>query len=291
MQDEEFLADRFEEHRPRLRAVAYRMLGSHAEADDALQETWLRISRAHRREIDNIGGWLTTVVSRQCLNMLRARATRREDPLDVHVPDPVVQELDGRRPGRAGSARRHRRHRAAGRARRARPRGAACVRAARHVRAAVRRDRPAGGAHAGRGAPAGQPGAAARAGPVARRAARSRPAACRRRRVVRPRRARATSRACSRSCTRTRCCASTPVPDRRSRRSSGAPRRSPARRSRSGTPRRSRRGSRWSTALAGIVASVHGQAVSVLAFTVVDGLITEIDILSDRDRLVALGIS
>lgn len=88
--DDEWLADRFEEHRPRLRAVAYRMLGSLAEADDAVQDTWLQLSRAEASEIENLGGWLTTVVARVCLNMLRARDVRREEPLAVHLPDPVV---------------------------------------------------------------------------------------------------------------------------------------------------------------------------------------------------------
>ncbi|GAB3370379.1 sigma-70 family RNA polymerase sigma factor [Amycolatopsis echigonensis] len=94
-QDENFWAAQFEEHRPRLRAVAYRMLGSFAEADDAIQETWLRVTRSSGEEIRNTGSWLTTIVSRQCLNMLRSRATRREDPLDVRVPDPVVETGDG----------------------------------------------------------------------------------------------------------------------------------------------------------------------------------------------------
>lgn len=90
MPDTGWLTDRFEEHRPRLRAVAYRMLGSHAEAEDAVQESWLRVARAGADGVENLGGWLTTVVARQCLNMLRSRTHRREDPLDVHVPDPVV---------------------------------------------------------------------------------------------------------------------------------------------------------------------------------------------------------
>jgi RNA polymerase sigma factor (sigma-70 family) len=90
MDQNEWLADRFEEHRARLRAVAYRMLGSLAEADDAVQDTWLRLSRADADEVDNLGGWLTTVTARVCLNMLRARDARREEPLGVHVPDPVV---------------------------------------------------------------------------------------------------------------------------------------------------------------------------------------------------------
>ncbi|MFJ5233628.1 sigma-70 family RNA polymerase sigma factor [Kitasatospora sp. NPDC088391] len=83
------LAERFEEHRPRLRAVAYRMLGSLGEAEDAVQETWLRLDR-HAEEVDNLGGWLTTVASRVCLNELRGRSRRREDALDTEVPDPVL---------------------------------------------------------------------------------------------------------------------------------------------------------------------------------------------------------
>jgi RNA polymerase sigma factor (sigma-70 family) len=90
MDEHEWLADRFEEHRPHLRAVAYRMLGSLAEADDAVQDTWLRLSRAGADGVENLGGWLTTVVARVCLNMLRSRATRREEPLGPHLPDPVI---------------------------------------------------------------------------------------------------------------------------------------------------------------------------------------------------------
>jgi len=95
--DRDWLAARFEEHRTHLRAVGYRMLGSLTEADDAVQEAWLRLSRSDAKQIDNLGGWLTTVVARVCLNMLQARRVRREEPLDVHVPDPVVsthEELD-----------------------------------------------------------------------------------------------------------------------------------------------------------------------------------------------------
>ena len=86
----EWLADRFEERRGHLRAVAYRMLGSLTEADDAVQDTWLRVSRAETGEIENFDGWLTTIIARICLNMLRARRTRREDSLEARVPDPVV---------------------------------------------------------------------------------------------------------------------------------------------------------------------------------------------------------
>ena len=90
MDDQQLLAEQFEQHRTHLRAVAYRMLGSITEADDAVQEAWLRLSRSDADTIENLGGWLTTVVSRVCLNVLRSRTTRREDPLDPHVPDPIV---------------------------------------------------------------------------------------------------------------------------------------------------------------------------------------------------------
>src|SRR5487761_366762 len=90
MDENEWLADRFEEHRSHLRAVAYRMLGSLAEADDAVQDAWLRLSRADADEVENLGGWLTTVVARICLNMLRSRNQRRESSLDARVPDPVI---------------------------------------------------------------------------------------------------------------------------------------------------------------------------------------------------------
>jgi RNA polymerase sigma factor (sigma-70 family) len=93
--DAEFLAGRFEEHRPQLRAVAYRMLGSLTEADDAVQEAWLRLSRADATAVDNLGGWLTTVVARVCLNALRSRDHRREEPLDPRLPDPVVGPAEG----------------------------------------------------------------------------------------------------------------------------------------------------------------------------------------------------
>jgi RNA polymerase sigma factor (sigma-70 family) len=86
----DWLADRFEEHRPHLRSVAYRMLGSMNEADDAVQDTWLRVSRAGTSEVENLGGWLTTIVARVCLNILRARNARREQALDGHIPDPLI---------------------------------------------------------------------------------------------------------------------------------------------------------------------------------------------------------
>ncbi len=95
MTDQEWLAQQFEANRGHLRAVAYRMLGSMAEADDAVQEAWIRLSRADTSEVENLGGWLTTVVARLCLNLLRSRRTRREAPLDTHVPDPIVSPVAG----------------------------------------------------------------------------------------------------------------------------------------------------------------------------------------------------
>jgi RNA polymerase sigma factor (sigma-70 family) len=98
MKENQWLADRFEDHRPHLRAVAYRMLGSLSDADDAVQDAWLRVSRAGAGEVENLGGWLTTIVARVCLNMLRSRNTRREESLDGHLPDPVVSVERVRQP-------------------------------------------------------------------------------------------------------------------------------------------------------------------------------------------------
>jgi RNA polymerase sigma factor (sigma-70 family) len=94
MHDGAWLAERFEEHRPRLRAMAYRMLGSLPDADDAVQDTWVRFSHSGADGVDNLGGFLTTIVARVCLNTLRARGVRRESPVGVHVPDPVVEPGD-----------------------------------------------------------------------------------------------------------------------------------------------------------------------------------------------------
>jgi RNA polymerase sigma factor (sigma-70 family) len=99
MDERDWLAERFEEHRSRLRAVAYRMLGSLSEADDAVQEAWLRLSRSDADEIENLSAWLTTVVGRVSLNMLRSRRTRGEGPLEaVHVPEPIIDRADGTDP-------------------------------------------------------------------------------------------------------------------------------------------------------------------------------------------------
>jgi RNA polymerase sigma factor (sigma-70 family) len=98
MDEQEWLAARFEEHRSHLRAVAHRMLGSVSEADDAVQEAWLRLSRSDAAAVENLGGWLTTVVARISLNMLRSRKTRREEPMSLRVADPIVDPAEGTDP-------------------------------------------------------------------------------------------------------------------------------------------------------------------------------------------------
>src|SRR5918912_3244440 len=94
MDERAWLTERFEAHRPRLRAVAYRLLGSLSEADDAVQEAWLRLSRADASNVENVGGWLTTIVARVSLNMLRSRKARREQQLEERLPDPIVSRDD-----------------------------------------------------------------------------------------------------------------------------------------------------------------------------------------------------
>ncbi|WP_030549589.1 RNA polymerase sigma factor SigJ [Streptomyces exfoliatus] len=101
LDDKDLLARRFEADRGHLRAVAYRMLGSLGEAEDAVQETWFKLSRSDVSAVENLSGWLTTVVGRVCLDMLRSRGSRREDPLEYHVPDPVVRVVDGTDPEHA----------------------------------------------------------------------------------------------------------------------------------------------------------------------------------------------
>src|SRR5215813_15342655 len=95
MDERDWLTERFEANRTHLRAVAYRMLGSVSDADDAVQETWLRLSRSEVGDVENLRGWLTTVTARVCLNMLRSRRLRREETLDAHVPEPIVSREDG----------------------------------------------------------------------------------------------------------------------------------------------------------------------------------------------------
>ena len=98
MEGHAWLVERFEENRSHLRAVAYRMLGSRTDADDAVQEAWIRLSRADTSGVENLGGWLTTVVARVCLDMLRSRKVRREEPLGAHVPEPTVSREDRTHP-------------------------------------------------------------------------------------------------------------------------------------------------------------------------------------------------
>jgi RNA polymerase sigma-70 factor (ECF subfamily) len=98
MNERDYLAERFEEHRSHLRSVAYRMLGSLSEVDDAVQEAWLRLSRSDTAAIDNLGGWLTTVVARVCLDMLRSRQSRREEPLSPDAPEPIAAGAGGSSP-------------------------------------------------------------------------------------------------------------------------------------------------------------------------------------------------
>jgi RNA polymerase sigma factor (sigma-70 family) len=98
MNERDYLAERFEEHRTHLRAVAFRMLGSLSEVDDAVQEAWLRLSRSDNAAIDNLGGWLTTVVARVCLDMLRSRQSRREEPFSPEAPEPVATGASGSSP-------------------------------------------------------------------------------------------------------------------------------------------------------------------------------------------------
>jgi len=170
MNEKEFLAARFEEHRPHLRAVSYRILGSISDADDAVQEAWVRLNRSDASAVENLGGWLTTVVARVSLNVLRSRETRREESLGVQVPDPVVSSTVGTNPEQQALL-----ADSVGLAllvvlQTLSPDGAAGVRAARHVRSAVRGDRADRRPHADRDPAAGQP----RTPPRARRRPRAR---------------------------------------------------------------------------------------------------------------------
>ena len=160
--DELELANRFDRRRPQLRAVAYRILGSLNDADDAVQEAWLRLQRTDPAQIENLERWLTTVVARICLNMLRLRRTRGEQPLGGFLPEPIIDN-PAVGTGRAQPAGRLGRDRAAGRAGHSAGR-AAGVRAARHVRGAVRRNRRWSTAHRRR-PPSRRPPSRAQAAP------------------------------------------------------------------------------------------------------------------------------
>jgi RNA polymerase sigma factor (sigma-70 family) len=98
MDEHDWLAEQFEAHRSHLRAVAYRMLGSTSDAEDAVQDAWIRLSRSDTSDVDNLGGWLTTVVARVCLNMLQSRRSRREEPLDAHTFRPLGSDEPGMSP-------------------------------------------------------------------------------------------------------------------------------------------------------------------------------------------------
>ena len=287
------LAKRFEAHRPRLRAVAYRMLGSLSEADDAVQEAWLRLSRADAGAIENLGGWLTTVVARVCLDMLRTRASRREEPLDARdagadrrteptaatrstrrcsadsVGLALLVVLDDARPGRAAG-----------------------VRAARHVRRAVRRDRA--DRRAGRRPRPRQLASRARRRVQGARAVpdpdlRAASAASSTRSS--PPRARATSTRWSPCSTPTWCCAPTAGPAAAARPACAAPRtwragavlrRAALTGSAAGAgQRRRRRAGRCAT----------GSCSPCSASRSHDGRIVAIDVLADPERLAALDVS
>ena len=141
MNDQDWLAERFEANRSHLRGVAFRMLGSVTEADDAVQEAWIRLSRTDTSDVDNLRAWLTTVVGRVCLNMLRSRKTRREASLETHLPDPDRESGERHRSRAGGPAGRLGRARHARRPRLADARRTGRLRAPRRLRRAVRRDR------------------------------------------------------------------------------------------------------------------------------------------------------
>ena len=290
MDEHDWLAEQFEEHRGHLRAVAYRMLGSLSEADDAVQESWLRLSRSDTSDVENLRGWLTTVVARVCLNVLRSRRTRREEPLDVRVPDPVVSRDDGTQPehealladsvGLAllvvletlGPAER--------------------LAFVLHDMFAVPFDEIAGlvGPLAGRDPAARQPRAAPRPGrrPGARR--RPRRSATRSSTPSSPPRATATSTRSSRCSIRTSC----------SRADGGVrPGASAVVRGAREVAARALTFARLApfvrpalvNGAAGVVVAPHGEPFSVMGFTVVGGRIVEIDAITDPERLRALDLA
>jgi DNA-directed RNA polymerase specialized sigma24 family protein len=157
MDERDWLAERFEEHRTHLRAVAYRILGSLSEADDAVQDAWLRLSRSDISDVENLPAWLTTVVARVSLNMLSARQSRREELAGAHLPQPAAGREDAADPEHQEGPCGLRWPCAARGPRHAGPRRAARVRAARHVRHLVRPDRPHHRALAGGRAPTREP--------------------------------------------------------------------------------------------------------------------------------------
>ena len=224
MDEHDWLAEQFEANRTHLRAVAYRMLGSLSEADDAVQEAWLRLSRADTSGVENLGGWLTTVVARVCLDMLRSRKSRREESLGAHRARADREPRGWDRPRTRSAAGRLGRSRAARGARNAGARRAARVRAARHVRRALRRDRAHRGALPDRGQAAREPRAPPGAGSGRRFPTPISPASAKWSTPSSPPRAAVTSRRCSRCSTQMSCSAPTAPPWQRARRARSAAR-------------------------------------------------------------------
>ena len=250
-----------------------------------MQEAWLRLSRSDADAVANLGGWLTTVVARVCLDMLRARRARREDLVADLAARAAPQHRRGRRPGPPGRARRLGRPRAAGRARHAHPRRAPGVRAARHVRRAVRRGRADRRAHPRRRAPARQP----RAPRCAARRRRPIPTSRRQRKVVAA--FLAAARAGDFDALLAVLDPDVVLPRRRrarpARPAAGGRRAGGGARAADRAPRASRRsrGRRWSTAPRGSVLGPAERPAAVVGFTVADGRIAAIDLIVDREKL------
>ena len=292
MNEHDWLAERFEENRPHLRAVAYRMLGSASEADDAVQETWLRLSRAGTGGVENLGGWLTTIVARVSLNMLRSRTLRREEPMDAPVTgQPVAPPANGTDPEHEAVL--------------ADSVGLALLVVLDTLTPA---ERLAFVLHDMFAVPFEEIAPIVERSPVATRQLASRARrrvqeAGRRRRGSRarsrgggrwsppswPPRGKATSTRCSRCSTRTSCCGPTPPPRRWARTPSARSRAARAWRASSpGGPRRC--GPRSSTALPGAVWTLRGETRVVFAFTITGGTITAIEQIADPERIARLEV-
>ena len=297
MDEHDWLAERFEEHRTRLRAVAYRMLGSPSEADDAVQEAWLRLGRSDADGVENLGGWLTTVVARVCLNMLRSRRSRREEslrgePSGARMPDPVVGRADGDRPRARGAHGRLGRPRAARGTRDALPRRAARVRAARHVRDALRGDRTHRRTLARPRRGSSRAAHDAGCGERPRSQTPTPPASGRSSTPSSPPRAAVTSRRCSRCSTPTSCSARTTVPRLRSRSREVRGARTVAGQALTFSRFAPSAQPALVNGAAGAVSRApDGRPFSVMGFTVAGGKIVEIDILADPERLDRLDLS
>ena len=286
MDEGRWTTEQFEEHRSHLRGVAYRMLGSMSEADDAVQETWLRLQRADTDDVENLPGWLTTVISRVCLNMLRSCGNRREDAIGVHLPDPIVRTVDATGPETdallADSV------------------GAALLVVLETLSPAERlafvlhdvfampfdevgRD---GRPHAGGGAAAGQPGPPTRAGRVGRAGRRPRRAAGRGRCVLRRRRAGDVAGLIA-----------VLDPDVVTR-ADGGPGRSRIARGPEAVAQSAITYANPAAVLhpvavnggAGVIITVHDRPVAVMGFTIRGGKVVAIDALNDPERLRLLDL-